>query len=261
MRTINQSAEIITEPNAARRVELAARVCYKSEGRITKDSALPFVRRLIEMGHLSPLEHGRVTIKEPAMMDRIGSSLDVYGLSNRFTCHGNGGYSLNLRDGLALGYSLDHLLKNPQCSDDYLTVRFITDRAIANELVRHRVFSFSQESTRYVRYRGIKFVMPVGGSTIKAGKRMRMDAWLDAMERAEKAYRAMLKAGASPQMARSVLPLSTKTELIMSGLYAHWEDMFSIRTAKAAHPQMRALMQILIDLDEFPRNKITVGKA
>lgn len=157
-------------------IEQAGRVCYKSENRITEESAKVFVRKLIERGHESVLEH------------------------------------------------------------ESITVRFICDRSISHEIVRHRLASYSQESQRYVRYNDdIEFINPHMPNA-KAH-----EAWQELCERAEETYKELLSYGVQPEQARSVLPNSVKTELVMTANLREWRHFLKLRTAKAAHPQMREL--------------------
>ena len=123
------------------------------------------------------------------------------------------------------------------------SVRFVTDRAIGLELVRHRLASFSQESQRYVAYDGdIEFIRQVDMNTVSEA------AWHDCMEVSEAAYKALRKTmKLSPQLARSVLPNSTKTEIIVTANLREWRHILKLRTSKAAHPQMRALMIPLLN--------------
>lgn len=124
----------------------------------------------------------------------------------------------------------------------YVTFHIITDRAIANELVRHRIASYSQESTRYVRYlQDIEFIEPSG---LSEGQAISFTLLCRA---AEGTYHDMLKRGASPQQARSVLPLCTKTELYMTANLREWRHIFKLRCSHRAHPDMRALMLKCLD--------------
>ena len=140
-----------------------------------------------------------------------------------------------------------------------LTVRFICDRGVSHELVRHRLASFSQESTRYCNYSGdVTFIMPC---FFKEGKALqekpygeeRTDtegkaqwayaSWVTAMEAAENEYCYLTKiCGRSAQEARSVLPNSTKTEVVMTANLREWRHILKLRTSKASHPQMREIM-------------------
>lgn len=126
-----------------------------------------------------------------------------------------------------------------------LSFRLITDRGVSHELVRHRLASYSQESTRYVRYDGIEFVEPIGMPPNA------ISLWADAMEEAESAYLQMLAERISPEQARSVLPNSTKTELIMTANLREWKHILYLRTSIAAHPQMRDLADKIKRILEF----------
>lgn len=122
----------------------------------------------------------------------------------------------------------------------WLSVRFVTDRAIANEIVRHRLFSFAQESTRYCNYdnRGFEFILPemqVNTATIKGLCRACADA-----------YETLVDNGHRPEIARTVLPLCTATRLVVSGNLREWRHFFKLRTAKDAHPQIRELATPLL---------------
>lgn len=124
-----------------------------------------------------------------------------------------------------------------------ITVRFICDRGISHEIVRHRIASFSQESTRYCNYSGNRFG---SGLTVIKPCFLKEEtgayaAWLTAVNLANIAYSDMLAEGCTPQEARSVLPNSTKTEIVMTANLREWRHFLKLRTAKAAHPQMREL--------------------
>lgn len=188
MKIIKPYTEIITPLDGdeiLKHIELCGRVCYKSEAKITDDSARKFVAGIIERGHESVLEH----------------------------------------------YSI--------------TVRFVCDRGVSHELVRHRIASFSQESTRYCNYGGgeIAFVKPHYLSPGSNGEAI----WTMAMDMASCSYDDMLDGGCSPQEARAVLPNSLKTEVIMTANLREWRHFLRLRTAKAAHPQMRELTIPLLE--------------
>ena len=129
-----------------------------------------------------------------------------------------------------------------------LSVKFTVDRGVSHELVRHRIASFAQESTRYCNYskdkfdNGITFIKPFffGEDT------QNYKEWVHAMGMAQKSYLQMLKDGATPQEARSVLPNSTKTEITITANYREWRNFFKLRTAKAAHPQMTQVTRPLL---------------
>jgi thymidylate synthase (FAD) len=133
-----------------------------------------------------------------------------------------------------------------------MSVKFICDRGVTHEIVRHRLASYSQESTRYCNYKGgVTFIIPPW-SDIQPGeynveedypKQHEDDEyWFDSMLSAERYYEILLHHGWSPQMARAVLPNSLKTEIIMTANLREWRHVLRLRTSKAAHPQMRELM-------------------
>lgn len=129
-----------------------------------------------------------------------------------------------------------------------LSVRFIVDRGMSHELVRHRVASFSQESTRYCNYSKDGF----GGEiTVIEPTALNLNgpayiAWLGGCKCSENAYFIMLDSGATPQEARAVLPNSLKTEVVMTANAREWRHILRLRTEKAAHPQMREVMVPLL---------------
>ena len=122
-----------------------------------------------------------------------------------------------------------------------ITVRFVTDRAIANELVRHRIAAYSQESTRYCNYKDkIEFIYP---KNVSDGQ---LQLIMQACAYAESTYQALIANRATPEIARDILPLCTKTELIATYNLREWRHILRLRTDKAAHPKMRELMQTLL---------------
>lgn len=134
-----------------------------------------------------------------------------------------------------------------------LSAKFIVDRGVSHELVRHRIASFAQESTRYCNYSKDKFgkeitvIEPCFFSPLSDSYTF----WKHAMESAEAQYFSLLDSGATPQEARSVLPNSTKTEITITANYREWRNFFKLRTAKAAHPQMREVtIPLLKELKE-----------
>ena len=265
MKLIAPSVEIIKETDPLKRIELCGRVCYKSEDRITADSALSFVNGIIKRGHTSVLEHAWIEVTDNVTWDR--TLFDAlygaipYGLFDRLD-DGRKGMTtctINARDFIALGGTIDELAK-AKVADNVMTVRFICDRGISHELVRHRVFSFSQESTRYVLYLGgMQFIIPYPFKWVdgKGWRNMlKRWAWKGTSWLLSKVYNLLVWLGCSAQEARSVLPNSLKTEVIMTGTYKQWGDMLKLRLDKEAHPQMRYLCQLLVDHKDFPKTKI-----
>lgn len=185
MKIIKPYTEILTEIDETAvmmHLERCGRVCYKSEERITLESAPQFIRQIIARGHESVLEHFSIT------------------------------------------------------------VRFVCDRGVSHELVRHRIASFSQESTRYCNY-GHEGEITVIEPYFFYEKDRETDAgdWVTACYVAEDLYLGLVRNGSTPQEARSVLPNSLKTEVIMTANLREWRHFFWLRTAAAAHPQMREL--------------------
>ncbi|NJB68777.1 thymidylate synthase (FAD) [Desulfobaculum xiamenense] len=133
------------------------------------------------------------------------------------------------------------------------TVRFVCDRGVTHELVRHRLASYSQESTRYANYSRDKFgreitvIRPLFWAEGTGEYRL----WHEAMEHAERLYMQLVDAGAKAQEARSVLPNSLKTEIVMTANLREWRHVFRLRCDGPAHPQIREIMLPL--LDEFAR--------
>lgn len=134
-----------------------------------------------------------------------------------------------------------------------MSVKFVVDRGVSHELVRHRIASFAQESTRYVNYSLDKFgneinVIDLEPGMMIDGKMKNMTSqeltaiyqeWISSMYDAEKHYMKMIELGATPQIARSVLPNSTKTEITITANYREWRNFFKLRVPSTAHPQMR----------------------
>lgn len=200
MKIIKPSVEIITPidgENILKHIERCGRVCYKSEDKITDDSAEKFVANIIKRGHEAVIEHFNITVK------------------------------------------------------------FICDRGVSHEIVRHRVASYAQESTRYCNYsRGgfggeIAVIEPC--YLVKNSPRWHM--WRTSCETAEEYYMAMLETGCTPQEARAVLPNSLKTVVVMTANLREWRHFLRLRTSKAAHPQMREVALMLL---EQMREKIPV---
>lgn len=203
MRVINAGYEIISDLNGAeilKHIERCARVCYKSEDRITDGSAEKMVAALIRSGHEAMLEH----------------------------------------------YSF--------------TVKFICDRGIANELVRHRIASFAQESSRYCCYakdkfgKELTFINPCFWEPDSDN----YARWFHEMDEAEKTYLAMIEDGATPEQARDILPISIKTEIVMTANLREWRHFFKLRAEEVTgkpHPQM---LEITIPLLKELKQKVPV---
>ena len=137
-----------------------------------------------------------------------------------------------------------------------LTVKFICDRGVTHEIVRHRIASYSQESTRYCNYGKEKFGSQITCIDLATGfqydldsetDRKKYDVWRRAMENAEASYFQMIELGATPQEARRVLPNSLKTELVVTMNLREWRHFFRLRADAAAHPQCREVARMLLE--------------
>ena len=257
-----------------KQIEKAGRVCYKSEDKITEDSAKPFVDRMIKSGHNAMLEHGTVYLFCPTE-EYVKSNGDVqyYNTLERYQdnnysalVNSNKGIyvTTNLRVLVETGWlnDLQYICEPTEYHERRITVHFVCDRGVSHEFVRHRVFSFAQESTRYCNYSKDKFgneltfIQPCwfDSSLIDdtghwdANTFYRMptqsveeDAFLGTLLSAEKSYFNLLECGWKPQEARAVLPNSLKTELVMTGFVSDWKHFFELRCDSAAHPQAREL--------------------
>lgn len=193
MKVINPSVILEQEINPVlvmKHIEKAGRVCYKSENMISDGTDEKFIKKILERGHESVIEHVS------------------------------------------------------------LTFRIICDRGVTNELVRHRIASYSQESTRYCNYSKDKF-----GNELTFIRPCFWDddcvqykLWEQAMRQVEESYFALIKEGALPQEARSVLPNSLKTEILVTMNLREWRHFLKLRTSKAAHPQMRQVAVMIYDI-------------
>ena len=191
MRIVKPGIEIITPLDGdtiLKRIEQCGRVCYKSEGKITAESAPSFVAGIIKRGHEAVLEH---------------------------------------------------------CS---FTVKFICDRGVSHEIVRHRLASYCQESTRYCNYSKGDFdgqITVIEPCYLNKGT-LAYNTWEDACKNAETAYFYLMNWGCTPQEARTVLPNSLKTEVVMTANTREWRHFLKLRCSKAAHPQIREVATQLL---------------
>ena len=186
MRIVHPSFQIrdnINGNDLLKRIESAGRVCYKSEDKITADSAEKFIWRIIQSGHESVIEHEKITVS------------------------------------------------------------IVCDRGVSHEIVRHRIASYSQESTRYCNYSQDKFgneltfIKPCFWKETEEYYLL----WREEMESIETKYFHLISLGASPQHARCILPNSLKTEIVVTMNLREWRHFFKLRTSNAAHPQMREI--------------------
>ena len=273
MKLINQSAEICkthgyTLQDIYKDIERAARVSYKSEDKITEDSAEKMVKCLINMKHYSPLEFGTVYLKMPmAQLYFTCIKYEKNQFSKTIMSDGYFYVTTNYRVIIENGWEndLQYMCKPTKHHQRRTTIKFITNRAMTHELVRHRSMSFMQESQRYCNYskdkfnNEITFIKPcwVNISTTDSAvydASSDGDYFIQALEDAENWYLSLLKEGWTPQQARAVLPNATKTEIYMCGFDRDWEHFFDLRDKTYVDPQMHDLAHSL-HLDFIEKGK------
>lgn len=258
MKLIESSVQIIEEKDPYKMIELAGRTCYRSENNITEDSAKEFVDRMIKLGHGAMLEHGTIylTIAKTAM--NIGDP--IFYVRNKYSKVNEDDYFYYITTNMRViveNNRLDDLQYQVDPTEHHekrITVKFMCNRGVSHEFVRHRVFSFAQESQRYCNYskdkfnNEITFIEPswwnYNNSIIESGERY----FCEILQKCEDYYKSLLDMGYKPQEARAVLPNATKTELVMTGFESDWEHFLSLRTSKNAHPDAQKLANELKEL-------------
>lgn len=237
-------------------IELAGRTAYHSQDKITPTSAKDFVDRMIRSKHGAALEHGTVYLsRDVDFSDSDYNFFETFYEQNPYskvTYDGGVCYvSTNLRVIMEnhLFTDLQYLCSPTNYHEKRYTMRFTCSRAIAQELTRHRTFSFLMESQRYINYSKerhggeITFIKPIWCPDYDETD---WDIFLHSLHKAEESYFKMLSNGFQPQQARDVLPNATKTELIMTGFSSYWRYLLDLRlfeeTGKV-HPDMLDLMQ------------------
>lgn len=264
MKLIKPSFEIIEQEAGLegmyKQIEKVGRTCYKSENLIKEGSAKPFVDRMIASKHLAMVEHGTIYLSIPIKFgnqsiveeyllnphSRVGKDIE-----NHLWC-----ITTNLRVLIEndLMEDLQYICEPTEHHVKRVTVKFICDRGVSHEFVRHRVFSFAQESTRYCNYSKDKFsnevtyILPCWWKD-EEGNWVETE-FCNSLQYAEEQYFYLLKQGWTPQQARAVLPNSLKTELVMTGFVDDWEHFFDLRargTTGAPHPQAKELAEPLME--------------
>lgn len=309
MKLIESSVQIIEEKDPYKMIELAGRTCYKSEDKITENSAKEFVDRMIKLGHGAMLEHGTIYLNVPeqtyteTLEDEFGKFNNPNnGLVDRYR---KNKYSkvnsvaadeelrkkypkvrpfklthhyitTNLRVIVENGWEedLEWQCEPTEHHEKRITVKWILDRVTGESFLRHRVFSFARESTRYCNYSKDKFNneitfikptwldIPTGNYTYWDGDwcdidKMKIqlpsdnsitDNFLWCLNNAETQYNLLINKGWKPQQARQVLPFAVCSPLVMTGFESDWEHFFSLRCSGAAHPDAKKLADELKSL-------------
>lgn len=290
MRLIDMSAELIKETNPLIKIEMAGRTCYKSNSAFTTETAIKFAGNLIKRQHYSVFEHAYITflVVDPDLVREVKELENKF----LFISYNTNGYrtlisgnvrAINESGCVPLITALyaycpqlvfnkafvdekqagrcyvitdtSYLKLSPAEMDGHLayTFRFVCDRGVSHEIVRHRMASYSQESSRYCRYSADKF-----GNEITYVKPSDYDKW-DSETRElfetelyniERVYMTMLDRGYSPEKARAILPNALKTEIIMTATLKEWKHFFNLRyfgTTGAPHPDMKHLAGLAYD--------------
>jgi len=307
MKIVPASFTILDEldhQSMATRIEYCGRLCYKSEDRISEDSAVPFVQGIIKHGHNSVMEMAALTLRVEVdseslvsqflgvipkfiQFDRLEKKvLLISGTVRAFRELSRDSGKVKLIKAIA-GYlaqrhplfffdltprhgwvpqggvlvdkmplaEVDSLSAGLLAKHRHVAVRIVTNRAVTHEIVRHRPCSFLQESQRYCRYADDKFgneVTFVKPMFFAEGSR-EYELWQEAMRTTERIYLELLQTS-SPQAARTVLPNSCRTEIIVFANLLEWLHIFRLRTPKNAEPSMREIMVPLLDVfrEKFP---------
>ena len=285
MRLINQSYEICNQTDFSisgiyKHIEKCTRVAYKSEDKITENSAASFINKLIIMKHLAPMEFGTVHFKIPTTLFRTFIEDLIYcNLYNKEWLKYKAVdsyiyFTTNYRHWLVMIDKVDYL-KDYFTEEDNeyypkrYTVKLITSRIVSHEVVRHRTMSFIQESQRFCAYNKDKFnnevtfIKPCWMDDTLIEKALKTHPLIVDLKpeilfvenslNSEQDYLDLLKLGYKPQQARVVLPNSTKTELYMCGFKEAYEHFFELRDNKIVDPQMYDLAHPMHQ--EFINNK------
>lgn len=267
-----------------KQIELAGRICYKSEGKITEDSAKPFVDRMIKSGHGAMLEHGTVYLQYETVKSAI-NPLTKYYLNKYSKVKAIEGatketmrlfVTTNLRVLVENDWLKDceYICEPTEFHEKRITVHFVCDRGVSHEFVRHRVMSFAQESTRYCNYSKDKF-----GSELT----FIQPCWLDDerlklygpyhtvirdkspesifianLNNAERDYLDLIGLGWKPQQARAVLPNACKTELVMTGFADDWWGEYLVIDKATGLIDQRIHGKFYDELNNIDRDKYRV---
>jgi hypothetical protein len=261
-------------------IEIAGRTCYKSEDKITPDGAKKFVSRLIKNKHLAMVEHSNFVLRMPYPTIHIPNLITIIeSLSGKFLNITQDDDYIYIGGNLIAWYQRGNMIGwydsifsvfgevytdlfdihifNPPgsvwavCPHDEIpqrlhrySAKFICDRGVSHELVRHRLCSFAQESTRYVNYAGkdMEFIEP---DNFDSWSKVNKYSFIQCCEQAEIDYQHLRSNELKPQQARAVLPNALKTEIIVTADMDEWMHIRKLRTAKDAHPDMQRVMNMM----------------
>lgn len=271
MKLINPSVQLLEQGSGLRgiykQIELAGRTCYKSEDKITENSAEKFVERMINSKHYAMLEHGTVYLSGCAPSHFIAkyvnnkySFVDSSDAPQGANNYGEPVYMFYITTNLRVIVEnnwlddLKYITEPTEFHEKRYTFRIITSIGITRELIRHRIFSFANESTRYCNYSKdkfdgeITFIKPYWLGDSDAPETV---VFIDSLEKAEIEYHRLVAEGLPAQAAREVLPLATKSEIIMTGFKSDWDRFLDIRLHQSTgpvHPDMLIIAKMINDL-------------
>lgn len=286
MKMIKPSFEILDPQgydfiSMCKQIELCGRTCYKSEDKITDNSAEPFVKRMVDSSHFAMLEHATVYLKVTNIIVPEDSSNPIHyvgwDLYNKFRSK----YTTNKHSHCIEEYTetlyittnyrvivengweddLKYMCEPSELHVKRISVKFVCNRQVSHEFVRHRTFSFAQSSTRFCNYSKDKFgheltfIEPCWLEDEMANEWSKT-VLIDKLKKAEIGYLELLKEGWKPQHAATLLPNALKTELIMTGFvdadgWLHFFDLRALGTTGAPHPQAKELALPL--MEEFKK--------
>ncbi len=268
MKLINPSVELITQAPGLegiyKQVERVGRVCYKSEDKITEDSAKPFVERMIKSQHLAMLEHGTVYLAASCDSEDLIFWKVANSPYSKVVCNDRANMlyvTTNLRVIAELNAweVIDKYLCEPtELHIKRICLKFITSIGVSREFNRHRTASIAEQSTRYCNYSKEKFggevtfvlpnwmTSPIWDENDRAGH-----IFLQTMKISEDIYLELLSEGWQPQQAREVLPLATATEVVYTAFEDDWKHFFDLRyrgTTGQPHPNAQQVASMAHDL-------------
>lgn len=277
MKFVKSKVEILHNNDPFEMIELAGRTCYKSEDKITPGSALEFTQRMIDSKHYAMLEHGTIYLtftKNESILTTAAKELrkdQLYNVADAIQILLHNPYTEYTEDEdnyyITTSYRvlLECKLRNvvhkfmvdpTPMHPRRITVKFICDRGVSHELVRHRKFSFAQESTRYCNYSKDKFgeeLTFIDSPFEYAVEHCQESELVDVFRHCEETYMRLLEYGWKPEEARAVLPNALKTEVVMTGFVDDWQHFFDLRyhgvTGKP-HPEMYKLAKELYELQD-----------
>lgn len=257
----------VKQEDLLKHIEYCGRTCYNSIDKMNDTSAEKFIRNLVNRGHGSVLEHGTVYLilpKKVLSYDTPEGKIQQSPYTFSAPIDDSSYYATtNFRViveafGNDFDAAYDFVMRNQVAPDEghqkRRTFKIVCDRGIANEAVRHRVFSFSQSSQRYINSTksGFEFVKPSwwkdSFEDATLSEKVTQVLFEQECKNCATSYQALIECGFTPQQARGVLPNATKTELVMTGTENQWKAFLKLRTDKAAHPDMQIIANKIKEL-------------